>query len=137
MGRIIFDPNASIITLDVALFSVTSSKYRIVKLVMDTGASNTSITPDAILGLGYNLSNAKQGPPSITASGVVLSKIITLSRLFAIGEVAENIDVSIQQFPEELTNLNIHGLLGLDFLRHFNVNICFSSGFIEIQRIRQ
>lgn len=136
MGRITFNPNASIITLDVALFSVTSNKYRIVKLVMDTGASNTTITPDAVLGLGYNLSKAKQGPLSITASGVVPSKIITLSKLFAMGEIVEDIDVSIQQFPAELTNLNIQGLLGLDFLRHFNVNISFSSGLIEIQRIK-
>lgn len=135
MGRIIFNPNDSIITLDVALFSATSSKYRIARLVFDTGASNTSIIPDAILGLGYDLSNAKHEKPSVTASGVIQSKVITLSKLFAMGEMVENIDISIQQFPEELTNLNIHGLLGLDFLRHFNINICFSSGFIDIKRI--
>lgn len=135
MGRITFNPNDSIITLDVALFSVTSSKYRIARLVFDTGASSTAIIPDAILGLGYDLPNAKKGPPSITASGVIQSKVITLSKLFAMGEMVENIDISIQQFPEELTNLNIHGLLGLDFLKHFNINICFSSGFIDIKRI--
>ena len=134
MGHIKFDPNKSIIILDVALFGATSDKYRIVNLVMDTGASSTSITPDAILGLGYDLSNAKNDKPCITASGVIQSKVLTLSKLFAIGEVVKNIDVSIQEFPKELTNQNIHGLLGLDFLRHFNMNICFSSGFIDIQR---
>ena len=88
-----------------------------------------------LLGLGYNIANAKQGPSSITASGIAPSKLITLSKLFAIGETVENIDILIQSFPQELTNMNIHGLLGLDFLRHFDVNICFSSGFIDIKRI--
>ena len=135
MGRVNFNPNNSIITLDVALFSVTSSHFRSASLVLDTGASKTAIIPDAILGLGYNIANAKQGPSSITASGIAPSKLITLSKLFAIGETVENIDILIQSFPQELTNMNIHGLLGLDFLRHFDVNICFSSGFIDIKRI--
>lgn len=135
MGRVNFNPADNAIILDVTLFSVTSSDFRNTRLVFDTGASMTTISPDSILGLGYDLSNPKDKKPSITASGIIESKVITLSKLSALGEIVENIDVAIQEFPEELTLLNIHGLLGLDFLKHFDVNICFSSGFIDIKRI--
>ena len=135
MGRVNFNPTANIIILDVTLFSGTSTDFRNTTLVFDTGASMTTISPDSILGLGYDLSNPKSKKPSITASGTIESKVITLSRLSALGEIVENIDVAIQEFPEELTLLNIHGLLGLDFLKHFDVNICFSLGFIDIKRI--
>ena len=124
-----------LLSLDVALFSVTSSDFRNTRLVFDTGASITSISPDSILGLGYDLSNPKYEQASITASGTIESKVITLSKLSAMGEIVENIDVAIQEFPEELTMWGIHGLLGLDFLKHFDVNIYFSSGFIDINRI--
>ena len=135
MGRVNFNPTANVIILDVTLFSVTSSDFRNTRLVFDTGASITSISPDSILGLGYDLSNPKYEQPSITASGTIESKVITLSKLSAIGEIVENIDVAIQEFPEKLTMWGIQGLLGLDFLKHFDVNICFSSGFIDIERI--
>lgn len=135
MGRVNFNPANNVIILDVTLFSVTSSDFRNTRLVFDTGASMTTISPDSILGLDYDLSNPKYKRPSITASGTIESKVITLRKLSALGEIVENIDVAIQEFPEELTMLNIHGLLGLDFLKHFDVNICFSSGFIDIKRI--
>ena len=135
MGRVNFNPAENAIILDVALFSVTSSEFRNTRLVFDTGASITSISSDSILGLGYDLSNPKYEQPSITASGTIKSKVITLSKLAAIGEIVEDIDVAVQEFPEELTMWDIHGLLGLDFLKHFDVNICFSLGFVDIKRI--
>ena len=134
MGRVNFNPAGNVIILDVTLFSVTSSEFRNTRLVFDTGASITSISPDSILGLGYDLSNPKYEQSTLTASGTIESKVITLSKLSAIGEIVENIDVAIQEFPKELTMWNIHSLLGLDFLKHFDVNICFSSGFIDITK---
>jgi predicted aspartyl protease len=116
---------------------VTSSYSRNVNLALDTGASITSISPDSILGLDYDLSNPKAKGLSFTASGTVETKIITLSKLSAIGEIVDNIDVAIQEFPEQVTNQNIQGLLGLNFLRFFDVNMCFSSGFIDIKRIKR
>ena len=103
MGRVNFNPAGNVIILDVTLFSVTSSDFRNTRLVFDTGASITSISPDSILGLGYDLSNPKYEQSTITASGTIESKVITLSKLSAIGEIVEDIDVAVQEFPEELT----------------------------------
>lgn len=136
MGHLNFSPDSNLIELDVALFGATSSKFRIVNMVLDTGASQTCVSPDAISGLGYDLSTARDGHPAITASGTVLPKLITLSRISAMGEIVEEIDISVMQdFPDELSEMDIHGLLGLNFFRHFDVSICFSSGFIDIRRI--
>ena len=41
-------------TWQLRLFSVTSSDFRNTRLVFDTGASITSISPGSILGLGYD-----------------------------------------------------------------------------------
>lgn len=44
--------------------------------------------------------------------------------------MVENIDVVCHDLPEGSI---IEGLLGLDFLRHFDVNISFSTGTIELR----
>ena len=66
----------------------------------------------------------------ITARGIVLIKRITVSQLTAIGETIENIDVVCHDLPEGSI---IEGLLGLNFLRHFDLNISFSTGTIELR----
>ena len=137
MGRIHFNLADNTIILDVTLLSVTSRDFRNVKLVLDTGATITCLSPDAILGLGYDLSNPKEELSVFTASGTIQATVITLSELSAIRETLENIDVVIYELPQQLMDHGIQGLLGLDFLKHFDVNICFSAGFIDIQRISQ
>ena len=65
-----------------------------------------------------------------TGSGIVPAKIITVCKLTAIGEAVENIDVLCHDLPFGST---IDGVLGLNFLKHFDVNISFSTGIIELQ----
>ena len=98
-------------------------------MALDTGASDTSIPTKVASDLGYDLSNPKHLVRLTTGSGTIPSKIITVRKLTAIGETVENIDVLCHDLPEEST---IEGVLGLNFLRHFDVNILFSTGTIEL-----
>jgi hypothetical protein len=50
-------------------------------------------------------------------------------KLTAIGETVENIDVLCHDLPEDSI---VEGLLGLNFLQYFDINISFSTGTIEI-----
>ena len=117
--------------------SHNSVDYRDVRLVLDTGASKTLIIPNAILGLGYDLSNPKYIAPITTASGIIDCPILTVSHLSCIGELVSNLDITIQDLPDELTKYNIQGLLGLDFLRQFDISISFSAGLIIINRFNK
>ena len=133
MGRVLFNKNDINIIVQVRLFNIDLTLSKRANLILDTGASHTCVAPYVINGLGYTVIGGEG--KTITASGTVNKQSITLSKLVAIGESVENIDVSILKFPPEMRILNIHGLLGLDFLRHFDMKINFSSGIVEIVRI--
>ena len=145
MGSINFNPNMSGILVDARIFGNSTSHsqshnsvdYRDVRLVLDTGASKTLIIPNAILGLGYDLSNPKYIELVTTASGIIDCPILTVSNLSCIGELVSNLDIIIQDLPDELTKYNIQGLLGLDFLRQFDISISFSAGLIIINRFNK
>lgn len=98
-------------------------------VALDTGSTNTSIPTKIASDLGYDLSNPKQVVLLTTGSGILPAKIITVRKLTAIGETVENIDVVCHDLPFGST---IDGVLGLNFLSHFDINISFSTGIIEL-----
>ena len=128
MGHTSFNPIDELIVLRLTVGGVNANTFRNVFVVLDTGASTTMIPTEVAADLGYDISNPNQ--QIITASGIVLAKRITVRKLTAIGEMVENIDVVCHDLPEGSI---IEGLLGLNFLRHFDVNISFSTGTIELR----
>lgn len=127
MGHTSFNPIDELIVLRLTVGGVDVNTFRNVFVVLDTGASTTMIPTQVAADLGYDISNPNQ--QIVTASGIVLAKRITVRKLTAIGETVENIDVVCHDLPEGSI---IEGLLGLNFLRHFDVNISFSTGTIEL-----
>lgn len=127
MGHTSFNPIDELIVLRLTVGGVDANTFRNVFVVLDTGASTTMIPTKVAADLGYDISNPNQ--QIITASGIVLAKRITVRKLTAIGEMVENIDVVCHDLPEGSI---IEGLLCLNFLRHFDVNISFSTGTIEL-----
>ena len=128
MGHISFNPAAKSIYLRLKVGSSNADTTRDILVALDTGASTTIIPTEVATDLGYNLSNPNE--QMMTANGIVLAKRITVRKLTAIGETVENIDVVCHDLPEGSI---IEGLLGLNFLRHFDVNISFSTGTIELR----
>ena len=128
MGHISFNPAAKSIFLRLKISSINTDATRDILVALDTGASITMIPLEVAMDLGYDLSSPNE--QMITASGVVLIKRITVRKLTAIGETVENVDVVCHDLPEGSV---IEGLLGLNFLRHFDVNISFSTGTIELR----
>ena len=127
MGHTSFNPIDELIVLRLTVGGVDANTFRNVFVVLDTGASTTMIPTQVAADLGYDISNPNQ--QIVTASGIVLAKRITVRKLTAIGETVENIDVVCHDLPQGSI---IEGLLGLNFLRHFDVNISFSTGTIEL-----
>ncbi len=129
MGHISFNPSQRLIRLPIKVESINGGNYRDLIVALDTGSSNTSIPTKIASDLGYDLSNPKQVILLTTGSGIVPAKIITARKLTAIGESIENIDVVCHDLPFGST---IDGVLGLNFLSHFDIKISFSTGIIEI-----
>jgi aspartyl protease family protein len=129
MGRISFDSTRQLIALSLEVSSINADSVQAFSVTLDTGASITTIPSQVVIDLGYDLSNPKQEVDILTSSGIFTAKIITVRKLTAIGETVENIDVLCHDLPEDSI---VEGLLGLNFLQYFDINISFSTGTIEI-----
>ena len=130
MGSVSFNPSGESIVLRLQVGGVDPDTFRNVIVALDTGATITIIPSQVLIALGYDLLNPKERVQLLTASGTAFAKRINVRRLTAIGETIENIDVLCHDLPGTSP---IKGLLGLDFLRHFDVNISFSTGTIELR----
>lgn len=129
MGHISFDSSQKLIRLPLKVVDINGNKYRDLIVALDTGSSDTSIPTRIASDLGYDVSNPKQVVLLTTGSGILPANIITVRKLTAIGETVENIDVVCHDLPFGST---IDGVLGLNFLAHFDLNISFSTGTIEL-----
>ncbi len=129
MGRISFNPSVESIVLRLEVGGVDPNTFRNVTVALDTGASITIIPSQVLIALGYDLLNPDGQLQLLTANGITFAKLFNVRRLTAIGETIENIDVLCHDLPK---NSPIKGLLGLNFLRHFDVNMSFSTGTIEL-----
>lgn len=129
MGYISFNPVDKLIALRLTVGDINANNFRNLIVALDTGSSSTSIPTKIASDLGYDLSNPKQVILLTTGSGIVPAKIITARKLTAIGESVENIDVVCHDLPFGST---IDGVLGLNFLSHFDLNLSFSTGTIEL-----
>lgn len=129
MGYISFNSSQKLIRLPIKVESINGGNYRDMIVALDTGSSDTSIPTRIASDLGYDLSNPKQVVLLTTGSSIVPAKIITVRKLTAIGESVENIDVVCHDLPFGAT---IEGVLGLNFLSHFDLNISFSTETIEL-----
>ena len=91
---------------------------RAVKLILDTGATKTIIDEKAVINLGYDPKQLKQGYKLMTASGIVWSKIVELPKFSLFGKDVENFEVNVINMTPELSYF-ARGLIGMDFLLKF------------------
>ena len=134
MGRTRFDGNGSSIKLNLLVSSIDLTSHTNVLVALDTGASVTSIPTYVAKALGYDLSDNCEQIEIVTGSGIKKVKVIQVSKLTAIGESRENIKVWCCDLP---LDLDVVGVLGCNFLEHFDINILFSSNTIEIKPIEK
>ena len=128
MARITFDRSYPLIIVNLRVGSTTDNEFHDLTVGLDTGVSATTIPTKVALDLGYDLANPKEERLVVTASGARTEKVITVRRLTALGETVEDIDVLCLDLPEPSI---IEGVLGLNFLEHFDIEISFSTGTIE------
>ena len=130
MQRIRFQPVSNIILIPIKVVGIDGSSFRDIEVALDTGATTTSIPIYVASVLGYNISNPTDRREVVTGSSVEEVPVIEIKALTAIGQTIENIEVMCLDLPSEI---HVEGVLGLNFLMNFDVNISFSIGTIELR----
>ena len=126
MTHFTFDAKASSIILRAV---VEGEIARVVSLILDTGSSFTHLPWRLLQAIGYDPGTSKEKVKVVTPSGVEFPPKVKVKRIRALGKSIENVEVLCHDLPPEA---KVDGLLGLNFLRNFNIAIRFKEGIIEI-----
>jgi len=102
------------------------------RLVVDTGAAATTLTPKLVERIGYSRKDGYKDARVHTAIGEELGYWLRVAQLDVLGIATPNFAVTV--FP--LGHPNLDGLVGMNFLRHFNFEIRPSERLIHLEMIK-
>ena len=102
---------------------------RELRLVLDTGASVTTLEAKLLEFLGYDPGASDETVQVVTTDSISERPVVRLNRLSALGKHRLGIPVVSQSFPQVA---KIDGVLGLDFLRDGILSIDFRSGQLTL-----
>ena len=100
-----------------------------IKLLLDTGATKTTIKRSVIINLGLDPERDGYPVKLITGSQTESVQVVTLTRLFALGQNRVGFPVVAHSLPPEA---NIDGLLGLDFFQGHILTLDFQVGSVTL-----
>jgi predicted aspartyl protease len=117
--------------VDLEMWNQHINKYSNTLLTFDTGAVITTVSKEILINLGCNVQMGAQ-KKIITASGVEFVREVIIHKI-KIGDFEiDNVIVYAHSFPPECFS---SGVLGLNVLSLFDINLLFSSQKIELVRI--
>ena len=99
-----------------------------IQLILDTGATYTMISPEILIRIGCDPSRSLEKNPITTASGIEYVSFVTIPTVKALGVSLNDVKVCAHSLP---SNIPARGLLGLNFLSHFNLHLNFLNREIE------
>ena len=117
------------IEVECKIYSVDNSYSKIYDLIIDTGATISGISECVAIELGYDPSDPYSIVDFDTAGGIEDKlPIIELARIDVHNLNLEKPKVLCNKYFDEI---NIHGLLGLDFLTQYNLKFDFDERYME------
>ena len=122
------DPDAPLIALEVEIFR--GEKSRIVRMALDTGATYLMLPWDVAEVLGYDPAASPERISITTASGVERAPLLTLDKVKALGKEVDQVKAICHSLPPQSA---VDGLLGLSFLKHFDVDLHFLQRRLEFR----
>lgn len=123
-----FDPTKNLILVEGEVWGRGGSFT--LRLALDTGASETLITPAIVDELGYSPREAVAMTGVYSAVGKEQGYILRVDRFAALGFAKEAFRVHIFDLPDRYP---IDGLVGLSFLSAFNYEIRSADGQIVVE----
>ncbi|MCW5802555.1 MAG: clan AA aspartic protease [Deltaproteobacteria bacterium] len=103
------------------------------RLVVDTGAAATTLTPEVVERIGYSQRDGYKKARVHTAIGEEHGYWLRVAELTVLDVATPNFALTV--FP--LGHKDIDGLVGMNFLRHFNVEIRPEERLIHLELIER
>jgi len=98
------------------------NKYEL-KMILDTGATNTTIDNNALYLLGHDLKDSIGTVEIETANGIIETEVFEIDHFSSLGITKEKFQIQVYDFLAHGIFLDYNGLLGLDFLEGMKVCI--------------
>jgi clan AA aspartic protease (TIGR02281 family) len=120
------EKNGAIVVVDATLNGKTPAK-----LIDDTGASYTMISSATARELGINLEQSRRTVPFQTANGLIQAPLADLDSITVGGMEIKNLTAAVH---DALPNSKVAGLLGLNFLSNFRMDIDTQNGVLHLEK---
>lgn len=121
-----FEKQGSVVIVDATLNRTTTTK-----LVVDTGASYTMISSATAKELNIDTSRQQRTAPFQTANGTIQAPLVSLDSITVGGIEIRNMTAAIHDIQ---TEGRVSGLLGLDFLANFRMDIDTQKGMLHLEK---
>jgi len=122
-----FNPSEGLVAVQVRLWGPRARA--VVRLALDTGASETLVNWEIAVLLGYDPSVSATRRQTTTGSGVEFAPEISVDRIEAHGIERFGFPALCHTLPP---SAGVDGLLGLDFLRGQRLALDFRTGIIVV-----
>jgi len=105
------EPESGLIIVNIEI----DNKYDL-KMIFDTGATNTTIDSNALYLLGYDLKDNIGTVQIETANGIIETEVFEINSFSSLGLTKQNFQLQVYDFLAHGIFSDYNGLLGLDFL---------------------
>jgi len=104
------EPESGLIIISIEI----DDKYEL-KMVLDTGATNTTIDSNALYLLGYDLKDNIGIVEIETANGIIETELFEIDSFSSLGRTKNRFQIQVYDFLAHGIFSDYNGLLGLDF----------------------
>ena len=115
----------------VVIIQATLNGKAPVKLILDTGASFTMISSATAKQLEIDTNQNSRSMPFQTANGTIQAALINLDSISVAGLELKNLTAAVH---DALPDPAVAGLLGLNFLTNFRMDIDTEKGFVHLEK---
>ena len=105
------EPESGLLLVNVEI----DNKYEL-NMILDTGATNTTIDSNALYLLGYDLKDNIGSVEIETANGIIETEVFEINSFASLGIIKHNFQIQVYDFLAHGIFSDYNGLLGLDFL---------------------
>jgi clan AA aspartic protease (TIGR02281 family) len=118
--------HGQVVVIEATLNGKTSAKF-----VVDTGASYTMISSAVAKDLNIELTQNQRTMPFQTANGLIQAPLTNLESITVGGMEIKNLTAAIH---DAVPDPNVSGLLGLNFLSNFKLDIDTQRGVLHLEK---
>jgi clan AA aspartic protease (TIGR02281 family) len=115
----------------VVIVEATLNKKAAAKFVVDTGASYTMISSAVAKELAIDTEQNRRTAPFQTANGIIQAPLVSLESITVGGMEIRNLTAAVHDM---LPDSRVAGLLGLNFLTNFRLDIDTQKGVLHLEK---